>query len=84
MRILDGTAPKSDTPRRAVLVLLRRFRPLIVTVAVAAAFLVGALAWYNRHMAKRDVDHLFRHVLAHGNVAVAYKHADPTFRAIYP
>jgi len=55
-----------------------------------AFFLAGAVVFltaihlYNRWMLERDVDHLFRHVLAEGNVATAYKHADATFQAMVP
>ena len=52
-------------------------------VAGSAGFM-GAIQLYNRSMVERDVDHLFRHVLAEGDAAVAYKHADATFQALVP
>ena len=50
--------------------------------AIAAATL--AITVYNRAMLEKDVDHLFQTVLADGDLAAAYEHADARFRATVP
>jgi hypothetical protein len=49
-----------------------------------AIVFLGTVHLYNRWMLERDVDHLYRYVLAEGNAAAAYQHADATFRAMVP
>ena len=77
-----NVTPTITRPRRSI---LRSgwFWLIAVFLAGTAAFF-AALGLYNRWMVERDVDHLFRHVLAQGDVAAAYKHADATFQAMFP
>src|ERR1700704_3635244 len=55
---------------------------ILTCLCAGAVAVAGAISLYNRSMLERDVDHLFRHVLAEGNVATAYQHADANFRAM--
>jgi hypothetical protein len=52
----------------------------VVLVAGLTAVTV-AISLYNRAMLEKDVDHLYQTVLADGDLAAAYDHADPRFRA---
>jgi len=57
---------------------------LLAFFFAGAAVFLGAVHLYNRWMLERDIDHLYRYVLAEGNVAAAYQHADATFKAMVP
>jgi hypothetical protein len=57
---------------------------LLAFFFAGVAVFLGAVHLYNRWMLERDVDHLYRYVLAEGNVAAAYQHADATFKAMVP
>src|SRR5215510_10305346 len=55
-----------------------------LVIVLGLVVLIIPMVWYGNYTLQKDVDHLFKEALPEGELMAAYKHADPTFRAIYP